>query len=418
MLKFFKENITMVGFGLLLTFFSGFGQTFLLSLYVPRISEEFNLSNSLFGSVYAMINLASAASLPFLGKLIDKYSLKRYSVIVFVFVSGSLILTSFSMHPVILFLGLWGIRLGGQGLLTHTAITTMARNFDHTRGKAISMATLGHPAGEALLPILVALIISNYGWRASLQVSAVLVLIILIPYALKVIPSANSYTGLNNEKRPEDVEKATWTQKQVLRSRYFRLIAPAVFILPMISTGLFFYQVALAEFKGWTAEWIALCFMCFAIASSTCMLIGGALVDRWTARNLFPFYLVPYLLGILILFSSDQPWIVPLYLTLLGITTGFGSTIKNAVMAELFGAASMGTVRSLFGTLMVLSSAVGPLFFGIMLDNGFGFNGLLLACVVMIGVVVILNFRVPSAYSKKKAYLKWKTRSVLQFKFK
>src|SRR5690606_40098761 len=52
----------------------------------------------------------------------------------------------------LLFIGFFLVRLCGQGLLPHTAQTTMARYFDDHRGKALSISASGVPLGEVVLP--------------------------------------------------------------------------------------------------------------------------------------------------------------------------------------------------------------------------------------------------------------------------
>jgi hypothetical protein len=61
---FFRNNAGLIGFGMLLTFFSSFGQTFLLSLYVPSTEKLLNISNTEFGIVYAVATIGSVLTLP------------------------------------------------------------------------------------------------------------------------------------------------------------------------------------------------------------------------------------------------------------------------------------------------------------------------------------------------------------------
>ena len=49
-----RDSLPLLVFGLILTFFSSFGQTFLLSLYVPSIEALLGISNTAFGSLYAV----------------------------------------------------------------------------------------------------------------------------------------------------------------------------------------------------------------------------------------------------------------------------------------------------------------------------------------------------------------------------
>lgn len=79
-LRFFLGNKRLISFGFILTFFSSFGQTFLLSLYVPKILNEFELTNSFFGGLYAFATVGSSLILVYVGKLIDRTNLKTYTI--------------------------------------------------------------------------------------------------------------------------------------------------------------------------------------------------------------------------------------------------------------------------------------------------------------------------------------------------
>jgi hypothetical protein len=52
----FKRSFRLLAFGQLFTFFSSFGQAFLLSLYLLLLSIEklLGISNTAFGSIYAV----------------------------------------------------------------------------------------------------------------------------------------------------------------------------------------------------------------------------------------------------------------------------------------------------------------------------------------------------------------------------
>ena len=62
--------------------------------------------------------------------------------------------------------GLFAMRALGQGLLSHLAMTTVAKWFDAARGRALGIAMLGFPIGEALLPVVAASAMAIFGWRA------------------------------------------------------------------------------------------------------------------------------------------------------------------------------------------------------------------------------------------------------------
>jgi MFS family permease len=81
-LRFFLTHPRVLSFGVLLTLFSSFGQTFLISIFVPRLLAEFMLNTAQFGALYAGATLVSAASLPFFGRVLDRVTLRAFSLAV------------------------------------------------------------------------------------------------------------------------------------------------------------------------------------------------------------------------------------------------------------------------------------------------------------------------------------------------
>ncbi len=79
-IPFIKANSKLLFFGLLMTCLSGYGQTYLLALYVPFLIEEFSLQNAQISIYYMVATIASALLLPQLGKLIDSVRLKPYTL--------------------------------------------------------------------------------------------------------------------------------------------------------------------------------------------------------------------------------------------------------------------------------------------------------------------------------------------------
>jgi len=402
-LTFLQNNSRLLAFGFVLTLFSSFGQTFLLSLYVPELADMLEITTGKMGTLYAVATLGSAAILGWAGRAIDFVDLRKYSLIIVAGCVLALLTLSLSQGIILTVIGLLGLRLSGQGLMSHTSVTTMARYFDRDRGKAISIATLGHPAGEAFLPILIAFVMGAVGWRSTLQLSAIIVAIglsVLVLLFLRKQETRPPYQRVKRKDKKSRGDDSKVSSLAFLKMRNFWIIAPNVFLLGFINTAIFFYQVPLGEFKGWSKEWVAASLAAFAVSGAVSMFTAGPLVDRFSAKKLFPFYLLPYLLGLILLATLKAPVVYPTVLLLLGFANGMGSTIKNALQAELFGVKLLGSVRSLFTVLMVISTALGPLVFGFLIDSGISFNYVIAGSAVAILLAMLQSFRVRTASEK------------------
>lgn len=389
--RLLRDSLPLLAFGLLLTFFSSFGQTFLLSLYVPAIEALLAISNTVFGSLYAVATLSSAFTLPWLGGRFDRMPIRAYTLMVLVGLVAALLLLSSARHLVVVVIAFYGLRLFGQGLMSHTAVSAMARYFEANRGKAIGIATLGHPLGEATLPLLVTLLIGGFGWRSTLQFSALSVAIVVLPATLLLLRGARSrlkkFEASSDTDTAGTVHQSIW---QLIAERRFWIITPLVFMTGYTNTALFFFQLKLGEARGWTPEWVAGSLSAFALASALGMAGAGPLVDRLSGRQLFPGYMIPYVAGLLVLVFFHQPIAYPIALLLMGLANGSGSTIKNAMLAEIYGIQVIGKVRSVFTTIMVISTALGPISFGVLLDAEFSY-GWIFSLVAGVIVLTIVN---------------------------
>lgn len=378
-----------------MAFFSSFGQTFLVSLFVPDLQDAFNLSSSYFGILYSAATVGSALLLPWIGKQMDRVSLRAFSLSV----AGGLLVSagvlSVSQGIITLFLGLMGIRLFGQGMCMHTSQTAMARYFNQNRGKALSVAGLGLPLGEALLPVTIAFIISLGSWRFGWVSIVLLVVFLMIPVIIYSLNAGrnqgdNMLSDGDGEGPPKGIKGMQWSRSDMLRNWRFYIIVPVAVTIPFMLTGLFLYQVPLAESKGWSVELLASGFVAFAVSKSGFSLLIGPVIDKISAQKLFPFVLIPLFAGIVVLNTWDWYGIIFIYLFLIGMAQGIEINVKNALYAELYGVVHLGAIRSLMSALMVLSTAVSPALFGYMIDQDISFNWILNMCLVIIVVNSLL----------------------------
>lgn len=382
-LQFVLKERRLLSFGLTFTFFSSFGQTFLISLFVPFFLSNFNLSNAAFGSLYSVATLTSALSLPFLGKWIDRLPLRRFSLMVAMALMLAAFTVSIAWHVAILFAGLLLLRLAGQGLSTHTAQTAMAKFYHYQRGKALSIASLGYPFGEAVLPLLIAALIPVLGWRGAWGGISIAIGILLIPYVLKVLGGAmDQYTTPDPEEYA--LQNPADSYRRVFSDKRFYLLLPAVLLPAFWVTGLFLYQVSIAGELGWSATLIASAFIAHALARIISSLSVGPAIDSFSARQLFPYHLLPIGLGFLVAYFHPGSWSAFLYMFLMGMTLGVSSNLKTALWTEMYGAESVGQIRSLFSSLMVFSTALSPFMMGWLLDNGISMPSIMLTALTSV----------------------------------
>jgi MFS family permease len=379
--RFFREEAWLLTFGLSFTFFSSFGQTFLVSLFVPHFLEAFGLGPAGFGSLYAAATLASAALLPWAGRWLDRMRLTRYSVAVVILMAVSSLVLATAHHVMVLGLALVGIRLAGQGLASQTAMTAMARYYESARGKALSISNLGFPLGEGVLPLVAVGALALLGWRWSWVVVALLSLGLFAPVLVALL--RRSGKELDPRRLGDAVGargvRGGWNRREVLGDARFWWILPGALLPPFWATGLFLYQTNIAGLKGWSVSLMATAFVAFALTRVVCSLVGGGLVDRFSARQVFPFALLPLALAMGLLVPFDGPWVPFAFMASLGVSLGLTGTAKAALWAELYGIRHLGAIKSMMAAFMVVSTAASPVLVGWVMEDGAGFDALMWA---------------------------------------
>lgn len=389
-------NRKFLGFGFLMAFASSFGQTYFIGVFGPDIQAEFALSHTAWGTIYMIGTLCSAALLPWSGRQIDRLELGHYSVLVVMLLLLACAFTALVSGVVTLVVAIFLLRHSGQGLMSHVAITAMARYFDAGRGRAIALATLGFAAGEAILPFVAVLTIATMGWRWSYGGGAVLLGLVFIPTVLWLLAGHTERHRLYLARvagaaAHDQAERRSWTSTEVLRDRRFRLLLPGLLAPAMIVTAMFFHHLSLADEKGWSHAWVTGSYVIFAAASISASLISGPLVDRLGAVRLVPYMLSPLTLAMIVVAVFDEPWAVWLYFILAGAHTGVAHTAVAAMWAEIYGVAHLGAVKSMATALGVFGSALGPVIMGALIDLSVTIEQvcLLFAAYTVLGSVLI-----------------------------
>lgn len=399
--SFFIANSSLLLFGILFTFSSSFGQTFFISLFKPHLQAEFVLTETEFSALYAIATIGSALTLTWIGRFIDSTRLPKFSMLVILGLAIALLVFALSYSVFILLLALFGLRLFGQGLMSHTSITAMAKFFDKNRGKAISIAAVGHPIAEAVLPIAIVSLLNLYDWRFVI-LTCILFVIAAIPFSRFLLFKKRTYSKLKMyipSTLTIDEKKAS-RLINLMKTKAFWIIAPLNFSSAAIGTAYIFYQLKIGDLNDWSPAFIAFSFSGYALGNFCMALLSGWLTDFYSAQKLYPLYIIPFIIGLLFFILNNNQWAYVIFVSSIGVTNGFGATVKNAVLAEIYGTKIVGSVRSLFITVMVLATAIGPLVFGVYLDYGFDFITLSIISIIFFLLMMLNAFRIYNIKTK------------------
>lgn len=398
-LAFLRDNARWLAGGFLLTLFSSFGQTFFISLSAGNIREEYGLSHGGFGTLYMVATLASALTLPRLGQIVDHYSVRQVALFIIPMLALAAVSMAFSTNIVLLALTIYLLRLFGQGMLTHTSFTAMGRWFSAQRGRAVSVVTLGHNAGEAILPLIFVAVSASVGWRNTWLMAAAALILVALPVIVSLIAVERAPRASDPVARISDARD--WTRAEALRDPVFYLLFLGVMAPSFIGTVIFFHQVYLVELRGWSIELFAGTFTLMAVMTATFALISGQLIDRFSAVAMLPVFLVPLGAACLILGVFDGQWSAFAFMALLGVSWGFSSTLFGALWPEIYGSKHLGSIRALAVAVMVFASAMGPGLTGLLIDFGVSYPGQIIAMGVYCFAISLVMLHVSRRVRKR-----------------
>jgi MFS family permease len=392
-----------LAFGFLYTAAATVGQTFLISLFLPGIKASLELDDAAISLLFTLATLASAAALWKLGAWIDRGDLLRYALSCAILLAVSCALIAASTVIAALAAGLFCLRLAGNGLLTHVAVTATARHFSGDRGRALAIVLLGTSLGEGLLPAALVPLIGAWGWRWALLALGCLGLGFATVGAHIVRRQAQFRRPMSraSDLSPAPLEH-TRPERERSDRRYFVLTAPLFAAMWMFITAAIFHQALVAEAKGVSLQWFAVSFVAFAAVRVPVSVLTGRMIDRIGSAWLFCLHLAPLAVGTVALIVVDSAWVAPVYWLCAGITSGMGAVVQSTVVAERVPRERLGTARSILGAAGIVASAAGPSLYGYALAAGAGVAAILWASVAFFVAATALGVIAPRSEARPR----------------
>ena len=390
-------SFKVILFGFIFTFFSSFGQSFFLGLFNSSIRETLSITHGQFGSIYASATLLSSFILIWFGKKIDDISISKFAFLVIILLAFSCFFFSKISSITFLFIAILLMRFSGQGMMSHTATTTISRYFTKSRGKALSTSWFGLSTAEFILPVLIIYLLTLYDWR-SIWITISIVIVIFLPLSsfllIKNLRLDSRETF--NKKNASNQNIRDWKRIEVIKDYRFYIICANMLAMPWIATGTFVYQSFILESKNWGPFVIAQSFMIYSIMSVITLFISGYLIDKFTSRKILIYMNIPLLLSTIVIIYFNHPFTAFVFLGLIGISNGLANVLGSSTWAEIYGVKHIGSIKALTTALMVFATAFGTAFFGVLIDRGYSIEQIATISGIYIFISLVLLYIVKS----------------------
>ncbi len=371
-LHFLRTNWLFLLAGFLLTFTSSYGQTYFISLFAGEIKADFGLTDGQWGGIYTIGTTMSAIAMVWAGVLTDRFRVRVLALGVMLALATACLAMAVNTSALLLIVVIFALRLTGQGMMSQLGSVAMVRWFEATRGKALSLSSMGFAAGQAILPVVFVALFALASWR-SLWVLAAVLVVLTIPVILILLRQERTPQSMATEAQIAGMQGRHWTRKEMLRSGLFFLMIPLIVGPAAWGTALFFQQVHLTEVKGWELVAFVALMPIYTLSSIVTTFVSGWAIDRFGVSRIVPFQMLPFALSFTVLAYADTLFMAGVGLVIFGMGQGLQGTATSTFWAEYYGTRHIGSIKSVAAALMVFGSAIGPGITGALIDFGIDF---------------------------------------------
>lgn len=333
------------------------------SVIVLPFESEFQASRMAMMLGVTVMPLVSALISPFLGRALDRYSLRAFMLV------GSLALplgfmalsfaTAIWQLPVVyaLFMAFASLLMGPLA-----ASTLLARWFRTRLGLAMGIAAMGTSVGGFLFPPLVEWLIDAFEWRVAYRWLALILLSLTLPAMLLVVNrpgdrGLRAYGATDAEASGRG--QTAFSTSAVLKNRNFWLVAGVISVLFATYSALLSNLVPFALDTGISKERGAMLISVLALFGMLGKIIFGVVADYVDLRAGLGVAAALIAGGLSLFLDGSFPALLGGSVCI-GLAAGGMLPVWGALLARLFGADDYGRVMGMMNPVLMPMTVVAP----------------------------------------------------------
>lgn len=349
-------------------FFFGFG-----TLFTPIIAD-FGWSNAEVSLAFSLRSEVGGIAAPLVGFMIDRFG-PRWSLLSGVLVAALGVFgMSFMQNLWQFYFAMFVIALGVTACGGPVGMVAAATWFDRRRAQAISYITVGGGIAGLGVPV-VAWLVETLGWRDSLRVLSVVIVLVGVFVAVNIRsrpaghpqPMDGERDGSSGAAR---AARPLWgvPTRLVMRDRGFLLLSAGQAAVAFGTTALVVHIIPFLESQGVSKAGAASAVSVYTLVSLVGRLGLGYLADRYDKRIIMAAACALVAIGMPLLALTSSLWGT---LAVMGvIAPGFGGTIpvRPAMLADYYGTRFFGIVNGVMIFVQTAGAFFGPWLVGWIVD--------------------------------------------------
>lgn len=366
--------------------FSALG--YILGPLVVPLQEEFGWGRGEITLTSLWSSIGMALALPFLGRLLDRFGVKRVVLVALPLYAAILFSLSRFESTLLVFLVLYGLTgIVGVGTSAVTYSKAIVERFDRQRGLALGIIATGLGASGLLLPSLMGVVIESGGWRAAYITMSVLALVPLIFLLFAKFPKAGEPDRPSSHQSTEDDDHGSTRM-----GREFWTLILAFLLLGWALLTMVPHFVPMLIDSGVSPVRAALLSSLIGFGTVITRPIVGLLLDRFYATKVAVPLFIAAAIGCVLLLAGG-PAFAPLTAILIGIGFGAEIDLMSYLSSRYFSRRKFGTLYSYVYSAFMVGSALGPVVAGYIFDalNSYQIPLITAATFLVFGSLVLLT---------------------------
>ncbi len=344
-----------------------------LSFYFASFVKLFGWTHAQVALISTVFSLAMGLSAPAAGWLLDRTDAGLVMAGGEVLVAAGLLTASRAGS---LSLVLWAYMLIGVGVGASTMVpaSVVATNwFSNQRGFALASTLAGAAAASVIMPQIISPLLLAHGTRATLAISAVPILIVVIPLVLLVVRTRPQGSAEATRTHAQSGGLAGLEFGQAMRSAPFWLLVIVQLAYGAGFGGFHYHFVPMLLNAGYSQGAAAtLMSLASAVALLSFFVIGMA-ADRYGGRASLTWSMV--VLGVAVAMFAGigyRPMALPIVLgslLLVGLSVGASPIAAPILLVETLGLRRFGSLWGLLNFVSLIGFAIGPVLVGHIFDR-------------------------------------------------
>ena len=371
-------------------------------LMFNALERDLGASQSQLSGALSIWFVSSAIASIFLGRLLDKFSIKKIMMIGGVIFSLGLFSISFVQSSFSLLL-IYGtlLAVGGPALGNLSVTKLVANWFEKNAGMALGIAAIGISFSGVVLPLLVDPLIDFIGWRSVYIVFGLIVIFLLIPLVRYLVIDTPEEVGQfkdNLIEEPSEGFQDLIEIKDFFKHNIFWIISLAFAFQFLAMGGVLLHLPLHSESQGFLETWTVLglpikqtvlAYSIAALGGVVGKVFFGYLMDRLSANIPVMIMMAMQSMGIFGLTLIDNYLLFTIFCFIFGLGFGGAMVLMSASFLKAFGSQNLGSVRGISALIIVPVQPVGMILVGTAFDlNLYIESFLLMGAITLIGLLI------------------------------